>query len=129
MAVLSIFVSWTIIDYVIHGLLLSDLYRQTAQLWRPMPEMNMGLMYAVTMVGALVLVLMFDRFVQTKNKNTAMQFGFLFGLSAGTSMGFGSFSVMPIPFVMAFVWFLGVVVQGTVAGMLLALTMGDEKRV
>ncbi|MBU0505140.1 MAG: hypothetical protein ABII18_03350 [bacterium] len=129
LAVLCIFVAWTVIDYVMHGMLLFEDYQATANLWRPMLEMNIGLSYAVTLVGSLVFVLIYDRFFAEKNKATALQYGFLFGLTAGMSMGFGSYAVMPIPFTMALVWFLGTLIASTIGGMFLALVIGEEERV
>ncbi len=129
MSVLCIFVTWVVLDFVIHGLLLYDDYQLTSQLWRPLLEMNMGLTYAVTMVGALVFVLIFDNFFEFKNKSTALQYGLLFGLATGMFMGFGSYAVMPITFTMAFVWFLGAVVKAIIAGMFLAMIIGDVKKV
>jgi hypothetical protein len=36
-------------------------------------------------------------------------------------MGYGSYSVMPIPYKMAFIWFFGSVVETTSGGLLLGL--------
>jgi hypothetical protein len=36
-------------------------------------------------------------------------------------MGYGSYSVMPIPYVMAFVWFLGSVVEAAIGGLVAGL--------
>lgn len=49
----------------------------------------------------------------------------LFGLGAGVSMGYGSYSVMPIPYHMAFTWFLGSVVEATVGGLILGAIVRD----
>jgi len=40
----------------------------------------------------------------------------VFGVGAGMSMGFGSYSVMPLPSAIAWWWFLGSVAEAVVAG-------------
>jgi hypothetical protein len=56
---------------------------------------------------------------------TGLKYGLLFGLGAGVSMGYGSYSVMPIPYHMAFTWFLGSVVEATVGGLILGAIVRD----
>ena len=41
---LAVFVGWSVLDFVMHGLILTDAYAATAHLWRPMDEMKMGLL-------------------------------------------------------------------------------------
>ena len=40
LAIVAVFVVWSILDYLIHGMLLQSSYEATANLWRPMEEMN-----------------------------------------------------------------------------------------
>ncbi len=35
-----IFISWLIIDFILHGVLLCRIYESTASLWRPADQMN-----------------------------------------------------------------------------------------
>jgi hypothetical protein len=118
LAVLAVFVAWSVLDFVIHGVILAQTYRNTAQLWRPMEQMKMGLMHAVVLICSAVFVCLYAFFVGKKSVAKAVGFGLLFGLGTGISMGYGTYSVMPIPYNMALVWFLGTVVEGTVAGLL-----------
>ncbi len=48
-----------------------------------------------------------------------LKYGLLFGLSAGVPMGYGSYSVMPIPYYMAFTWCFGSVVEALVGGLII----------
>ena len=43
-------------------------------------------------------------------------YGVLFGLASGIAMGFGSYSYMPITLALPWSWFLGSLVEATVAG-------------
>ncbi len=92
LAVIVIFITWSILDFVIHGILLRATYEATANLWRPMEEMNMPLMYVVTLVYTACFVLIYAVFISRKSISTGIKYGGLFGLAAGISMGFGSYT-------------------------------------
>jgi hypothetical protein len=126
LAVLAVFVAWSAIDFVIHGVLLAQTYQDTAQLWRPMEQMKMGLMRVVVLIAATVFVCLYACFVGKKSVATAVKFGLLFGLGAGISMGYGTYAVQPIPYKIAITWFLGTVVETTVAGLLTGLIVKES---
>jgi len=112
---------------VIHGLILGSLYRETASLWRPEGEMMMGLMYIVTLLVSIFFVWIYYALINKSMKN-AILFGLFYGLATGISMGYGTYSFMPIPYLMAFGWFLGTVVEATVAGVLVGWIVKEEKK-
>ena len=37
-AIIAVFILWSILDFVIHGVLLSEAYKATVELWRPMKK-------------------------------------------------------------------------------------------
>ena len=115
-AVVAVFISWSILDFILHGLLLRSIYEATANLWRPMDQMNMPLMYLVTLVFSTCFVLIYGHMVRQKSLASGIRFGVLFGLATGISMGFGSYSMMPIPLTLAWSWFVGSWIEAIVAG-------------
>ena len=121
LAVLAVFVTWSALDFVVHGLILGSTYAATPQLWRPMAEMKTGLMYVTVLITAAAFVYIYARFITDKRLNTAVLYGLIFGIGTGIGMGYGTYSVMPIPYSMAFVWFLGSVVEFTVGGLVAGL--------
>lgn len=121
LAVLAVFVTWSVLDCVIHGLILGSTYAVTPALWRPKAEMKMGLMYVTVLVSAAAFVYIYARFIAEKGVRTAVLYGLIFGIGAGVPMGYGTYSVMPIPYVMAFVWFAGSVVEAVAAGLVTGL--------
>lgn len=114
----AIFVAWSVMDFILHGLILASTYEATAQLWRPMAEMNQGLMHGVTAVCALAFTGIYAALVSPKSVGAGLKYGLLFGIVSGMSMGFGSYSYMPIPIHLAAAWFLGSVVEIAVAGLM-----------
>ena len=89
----------------------------------PMNEMKMPLMYLVTLAYVTCFVLIYAIFIRNKSLLTGIKFGALFGTAAGISMGFGSFSFMPIPLSLALGWFAGVLVESVVAGTIVGLVV------
>jgi hypothetical protein len=70
-------------------------------------------------------VLIYARLVANKSLSAGLQFGILYGVGYGISMGYGSYSVMPIPYHIALTWFLGTLVEMTVAGILVGVIVKE----
>jgi hypothetical protein len=126
LAVLAVFIGWAVVDFVIHGILLQASYAATADLWRPMEEMKMWLSYLVTFLNCLVFVLIYALLVGNKRLGTGLVYGCLFGLTAGISMGYGTYAVQPVPYSMALSWFLGTLFRGVLAGLITGAIVKDD---
>jgi len=119
LASIAVFILWSALDFVIHGMILGATYASTAQLWRPQAEMKTWLLYLVTFIAAFTFVGIYGWLIASKGTGTALRYGLLFGLGTGISMGYGTYAFMPIPYMLALVWFVGSLVE-YVAGALLA---------
>lgn len=126
LAIIAIFISWSILDFVIHGIILKGAYEETAHLWRPMDEMKMGLMYIVGFIYTICFVLIYSVLINPKSLMTGLKFGVIFGMGVGISMGYGLYCVMPLPHYLAFIWFTGTLVEICVGGLLLGLIVKNE---
>ncbi len=122
-AVVAVFIAWSILDFILHGLFLRSTYEATANLWRPMDQMNMPLMYFVTLVFTSCFVLIYGLLVGQKSLASGIRFGALFGLATGFSMGFGSYIYMPIPLTLAWSWFFGSWIEAIIAGAIVGAIM------
>lgn len=81
-----------------------------------MDQMNMPLTYFVTLVVTGCFVLIYGLLIGKKSLASGIRFGALFGLTNGISMGFGSYSDVPIPLTLAWSWFLGSWIKAITAG-------------
>jgi hypothetical protein len=126
LAVVAVFVAWEVLDFIIHTMVLAQQYKDTASLWRPEGEMKMGLMIIVTLISSVAFCYLYDAFVKDKSMTNAVKFGLVFGIGTGIGMGYGTYSVQPITYMIAFTWFLGTVIESTVAGLLLGLILKGE---
>jgi L-cystine uptake protein TcyP (sodium:dicarboxylate symporter family) len=88
--------------------------------------MKMWVINLVNVIVIVVLIYMYDKLVANKSLNKGLLFGLLYGIATGVSMGYGTYSVQPIPYHMALIWFLGSAVRATVAGLWLGLFVKDE---
>jgi len=118
LSVPSVFLAWSVMDYIIHGMILSSSYAATASLWRPMGEMKMGVMYLAVLIAAIAFVAIFAQFFSKKGIITGLKYGLWFGIAAGVPMGYGSYSVMPIPYHMALTWCLGSISEAVIGGLI-----------
>jgi hypothetical protein len=126
LAVVAVFLAWSVMDFVIHGVILASSYAATPSLWRPMNEMKTSVLYISVLIAALSFVLVYSLFFARRGISTGLQYGLLFGLGVGVSMGYGSYSVMPIPYHMALTWFLGSLVEAAVGGVILGAIIREK---
>ena len=126
LAIIAVYVTWSVMDIIIHGFLLMPIYVETSSLWRPENEMKNGLLYLVTLVGAVGFVLIYNYF-KSKSIKTGLLYGLILGVTWGFSMGFGTYSYSPIPFTLAWSWFGATIVELLVAGLLVGVIVKDPQ--
>jgi len=120
LASLAVLVVVAVLEFLIHGVLLSDVYRQTASVWRSGAEMQ-KLMW-IFWVGMLVFAPFFALiYVKGYEKDKpGLGQGFRYGLYVGVMLSvmhsFGWYVILPIPLALAFYWFLGILVEFVAAG-------------
>lgn len=117
-AVIAVFITWSILDFLIHGVLLKSTYQETANLWRPEDEMNMPLMSIVTLVFSICFVTIYSYLIEPKSLWLGIKYGLILGIATGVSVGFGSYCYMPIPLSLAVSWFLASLVEISLAGII-----------
>ena len=120
LASVAVFVVMGVLEFLIHGVLLSDMYRQTASVWRSEAEMQK--MMWVFWVGILVFAPFFA-LIYVKGYEKAkpgLGQGFRYGLYVGVMLSvmhsFGWYVILPIPLALAFYWFLAILVEFIAAG-------------
>jgi hypothetical protein len=115
-SVLAIFIAWSILDFLLHRLLLRSTYEANAGLWRPENDLNIPLIYLVIFVLIISFVLFYRFLIDQKSLASGIRFGAIFGLFIGVSVGFGTYIHMPIPLILAWSWFLGGWIKAVTAG-------------
>jgi hypothetical protein len=123
---LFILIVWMTFDFFLHRFFLAPLYKQNANLWRPFDQMNIGLIYAVTLALVGIFVGTFLLLVEPKSVQAGLTFGLLVGLALGVSAGFGTYIHSPIPPALAWGWFFGGCLKGILAGAIVGALIHDS---
>ncbi len=126
LATLAVFVTWSALEFVIHGVLLRSSYAATAELWRPEAEMKMGLLRVVSLLSAAAFCFIYGQLIGPRTLRAALAFGALWGLAHGLGAGYGTYAVMPVPYSLALSWFLGMTVQALAGGLVAGLILRDR---
>src|SRR3990172_8316251 len=121
LASVAVLVVMAATDFLIHGVFLSKIYQQTASVWRAETEMQR--LAWIFWIGYLVFAPFFALiYVKGYEKGKpGLGQGFRCGLYVGAMLSvmhsFGWYVILPIPLVLAFYWFLAILVEFIAAGM------------
>lgn len=121
LSTIVVYLTWSIMDFLIHGVFLQQVYETTSHLWRPELEMKMGVMQLVVFLNALLFNILLLKFSSDISLRKASLFGLVYGASVGLGMGYGTYAVMPIPYILAMSWFFGTVAETVAGGVLVGL--------
>ncbi len=122
MAALGVFVFLFVFEYLWHGVGMQGLYKQTASVWRPEKEMRQyfGLVIITQLAFAFVFVFIFTRNYEGKGVGEGLRYGTFMGLFMAV-MQVGVYPYLPIPFSIAALWFIGSLILGIGAGVVVSL--------
>ena len=122
LSVLIGFVFVFIFEFVFHGVLLGDMYEQTADIWRTEEEMQSFFHWALLsqLVFVVALAFIFTRNYEAKGIGEGARFGLMFGAFVGV-LQFGMYPYLPIPFILAVLWCVGAVLEMVGLGVVFSL--------
>jgi len=121
LGIVIVFVGIWITDFIVHGVLLKNIYVETAHLWRPEAEMRgkLGWMVLGQFVMAVVFVTIWAiGFADKASPGAAVVYGVCAGLFYGANTLI-TYAVQDIPGSLIFKW----IVAGTIQSTLLALLL------
>jgi hypothetical protein len=121
--VISLFVVFIfvfIFEYLVHGYLLTDLYNQTKELWRPEEEYKMNFMFMSQLGFSAVLAYIFTLNYEGRGIGEGIRFGLTIGMLLGV-IEIGKYGYMPIPMVLMLSWVLASLLIGLGSGVILSL--------
>jgi MFS family permease len=122
-----IFFFIAIFEFLLHGVMLGQTYKDTMQLWRPEDQMVsfLGWMYGGQLLFAIIFCVIFFRYVKDRSLAAGVRYGLLVGLlMSSTSLIF--YAVMPLPLNLVLAWIGGGIVEVALAGGILALVAGKD---
>jgi len=126
LAGISILIAWMLIDALAHRLFLAHLYTSTPGFWRSFDEMNIPLIYAVTLGLIVIFLAIYWLLVKPKSPHAGLLLGLFLGLALGGSVGFGTFIHAQIPVALAWGWFIAGTVKGLAAGAIIGVLITES---
>lgn len=104
-------------DFVVHGVLLMEIYDATSSLWRPELEYSehMHYMLASQVLFSAFFAYMFAQYRDGNDVYEGVMFGFYFGLILA-SIQLATYSYMPIPFSLTLSWMMASLFKGVGTG-------------
>lgn len=120
LASLAVFGVIFILEGLIHEVLLANLYRQTASIWRPQAEMQglMWLMWVGYLIFAPVFVLIYIKGYEANKGGVGqgVRYGLIISILLSAPQSLGWYAVLPIPGILAFYWFVASLAESIAAG-------------
>jgi hypothetical protein len=109
-----------VFEFIIHGILLSGIYTETATVWRTQSDMQsrMWMMWLGYVIFAPVFVYIYTQgYAAGRNGlQQGVRYGLLMGVALSAMQSLGWYVVLPIPGMLAFYWFLAGMAEFTAAG-------------
>lgn len=123
----AVFIAVSIMDYLIHGLLLQSAYEATKSIWRPDMDSKMWIFSIVSLIGSFFFSFIFSMGYEGKGIAEGARYGLYIGIWMSVGMAYGTYGMVSIPYSMALQWFLYGVVEYVVGGVILAMVFGKKE--
>jgi hypothetical protein len=112
-AIVAVFITVSIADFLIHGVWLKNDYASTASLWRPGTEMqaHMGWLMLGQLLCSVAFTLLWAKgFAENARSFCAVMFGLCTGIFAGANT-LATYAVQPLPGSLAAKWFFASIAE------------------
>lgn len=130
-ASIAVFVGLFILEFIVNAILLQDIYRKYASVWRSEAEMQsmMFLMWLGYAIFSVFFTLIYTKGYEPKKPGLqqGLRFGLYIGLAFAPMQSLVWYVVLPIPGILAFYWFLAGMVEFTAVGALAGLIYKPNK--
>ncbi len=121
----AVFVAMFVLEFVTHDLMLKEMYRQTASVWRPANQMqsHMGHMVLGYVIYSIFFSIIYAKGYETGKSGVGqgLRFGILMALLQAPFGALIWYSVLPIPAALAVSWMAAGLVLNTSLGLVAGL--------
>ena len=124
-----VFVAMEVLMFLIHGVILSSAYQATQSVWRPDMQSLMWVYHVLAVIGAFFFTFIFSKGYEGKGVPEGVRYGLYVGIWMSSGMAYGSYAMINIPYSLALQWFIYVVIEYLIYGILLAVVYGKQATV
>jgi hypothetical protein len=117
----AVFAVLEVMDFIIHGLILGNVYMTMPNIWRPDMMEKMWIMHIVKIVNAFIIAFIFSKGYEGKGIMEGVRYGLYVGLMLSIGMAYGTYAMIAIPYYLALQWFVYGLIEYVIAGIALAL--------
>ncbi|NBC82270.1 MAG: hypothetical protein GVY19_02705 [Bacteroidetes bacterium] len=125
--VLLVFLTYEILSYLIHSVLLMDAYQNISTLWRSDMMQYLWLMYLADLLFVSFFVLIYTQWSKSYNLISGFIFGLLSGLMISSAGVLNQHVVYPIPFELTIQWMIYGLLQFLISGLVLGLVYKPKR--
>jgi hypothetical protein len=120
LASLAVFITFEILDFLIHSVILSQIYESLSSIWRQDMISKMWVMLLVTFILSFLFVYIYSKgFGQ--GLLAGIRFGFIIGLITICASALNQYVVYPVPFNLVFQWCVYGLIQYMICGIVVSL--------
>jgi len=129
-AALAVFVLMAVFGWLLNEVVLSQLFDITKGVWRSQMsrESLYPLLFLEYFVVSFVFVALFIRGYRNKGWAEGVRFGLVFGAVIATSSAIEKFVLLDIPLQLALGWFMGILLEYMIVGLVMALIYREKPR-
>jgi hypothetical protein len=101
---LAIFAVFQICDFIIHNLILMEVYASMTNVWRPEMMSYMWIMFLCSFVFSYLMMFVFVKGYEDRGLLEGVRFGIIIGLMTNITGAFYQYAVYPLPFSLVLQW-------------------------
>lgn len=125
---IAVFITIEVLNFLIHGVVLSAMYQSLSNVWRPDMNAKMWITHLNTAISAFFFTFVFSKGYEGKGVTEGGRYGFYIGFWLSTLMVYGSYMMIAIPYSLAVQWFIYGLIEYVVAGIVLAAVFASQAK-
>ncbi len=117
-ALIVVFVLFEITNYLVHGVILASTYQSEGvrSVFRPDMMSNMWIIWLTDLIWCFFFVFFFVKGYENKGVMEGLRYGFYMGLFFSLVVAYQGYAIHPIPYSLAFQWFIYGLIQSLILG-------------
>jgi hypothetical protein len=126
--IVAVFITMELLNFLIHGLILSATYQSLSNLWRPDMNDKMWVIHLNTVISAFFFTFIFTKGYEGKGIAEGARYGLYIGFWMASAMAYGTYAMIAIPYSLALQWFIYGLIEYVVAGIVLAQMFASQPK-
>lgn len=118
LAFIVVYVLLELTNYLVHGVILASTYNSEGvkELFRPDMMSNMWIMWVTDLIWSFFFVFFFVKGYENKGIMEGLRYGFYMGIFFAMVSAYQTYAMYPIPYSLAFEWFIYGLIQFLILG-------------